>query len=83
MSKIDKTDIENIKFIAKEAKLSSLTRIKIKKGGSVLEGDAYFPQSKTFNPAFDVTPSKLVSKIITEFGTIDCNRKSIEKLMTK
>ena len=62
---------------------TELSRIKIKKGGSILEGDAYFPQSKTFNPAFDVTPSKLVSKIITEFGTIDCNRKSIDKLMTK
>ena len=37
MSKIDKTDIENIKFIAKEAKLSSLTRIKIKKGDYEIE----------------------------------------------
>ena len=32
MSKIDKTDIENIKLITKEAKLSNLSRIKIKKG---------------------------------------------------
>ena len=37
MSKIDKTDIENIKFITKEAKLSNLSRIKIKKGDYEIE----------------------------------------------
>ena len=31
MSKIDKTDIENIKLLTKETKLSNLSRIKIKK----------------------------------------------------
>ena len=37
MSKIDKTDIENIKLITKETKLSNLTRIKIKKGDYEIE----------------------------------------------
>ena len=37
MSKIDKTDIENIKLIIKEAKLSNLSRIKIKKGEYEIE----------------------------------------------
>ena len=37
MSKIDKTDIENIKLITKEAQLSSLSRIKIKKGDYEIE----------------------------------------------
>ena len=37
MSKIDKTDIENIKLITKEAKLSNLSRIKIKKGEYEIE----------------------------------------------
>ena len=37
MSKIDKTDIENIKLITKEAKLSNLSRIKIKKGNYEIE----------------------------------------------
>jgi acetyl-CoA carboxylase biotin carboxyl carrier protein len=37
MSKIDKTDIENIKLIAKEAKLTNLSRIKIKKGDYEIE----------------------------------------------
>ena len=37
MSKIDKTDIENIKLITKETKLSNLSRIKIKKGAYEIE----------------------------------------------
>ena len=37
MRKIDKTDIENIKLITKEAKLSNLSRIKIKKGDYEIE----------------------------------------------
>ena len=37
MSKIDKTDLENIKLITKEAKLSNLSRIKIKKGDYEIE----------------------------------------------
>ena len=37
MSKIDKTDIENIKLITKEAKLTNLSRIKIKKGNYEIE----------------------------------------------
>ena len=37
MSKIDKTDIDNIKLITKETKLSNLTRIKIKKGDYEIE----------------------------------------------
>ena len=37
MSKIDKTDIENIKLITKETKLINLSRIKIKKGDYEIE----------------------------------------------
>ena len=37
MSKIDKTDIENIKLITKEAKLTNISRIKIKKGDYEIE----------------------------------------------
>ena len=62
---------------------AELSRIKIKKNGSILEGDAYFPKAKTFNPAFDITPSSLVSKIITEYGVMNCNRKEIDNLMKK
>ena len=37
MSKIDKTDIENIKLIRKETKLGNLSKIKIKKGNYEIE----------------------------------------------
>ena len=37
MTKIDKIDIENIKLITKETKLSNLSRIKIKKGDYEIE----------------------------------------------
>jgi len=37
MNKIDKTDIENIKLITKEAKLTNLSKIKIKKGDYEIE----------------------------------------------
>ena len=37
MSKIDKSDIENIKLLTKETKLSNLSRIKIKKGDYEIE----------------------------------------------
>ena len=37
MNKIDKTDIENIKLITKEANLTNLSRIKIKKGDYEIE----------------------------------------------
>ncbi|MDC3075123.1 S-methyl-5-thioribose-1-phosphate isomerase [Pelagibacteraceae bacterium] len=36
--------------------------------------------SKSVNYAFDVTPSKYVSKLITEKGIIDANEKSIKSL---
>ena len=37
MTKIDKTDIENINLIKKETKIDNLTKIKIKKGDYEIE----------------------------------------------
>ncbi len=56
MTKIDKTDLENIKLITKEAKLSNLSRIKIKKGDYEIElssesSNALSPLSKKI-PSF-------------------------------
>ena len=36
--------------------------------------------TKSRNPAFDVTPSRLVTGLITEFGIFEANSKSIQKL---
>ena len=54
MSKIDKTDIENIKFITKEANLSNLSRIKIKKGDYEIELSSEF--SSLIAPVSDKIP---------------------------
>ena len=37
MAKIDKTDLDNIKIISKEAKLKNITSVKIKKGNYEIE----------------------------------------------
>lgn len=38
------------------------------------------PGSKAYNPAFDVTPAKLISGIITENGIIKAHHKAVKKL---
>ena len=50
MSKIDKTDIENIKLITAETKLSKITKIKIKKGDYEIELSS---ESEKINSAID------------------------------
>ncbi len=55
MSKIDKTDIENIKLITKEAKLSNLSRIKIKKGDYEIELSS--ESSSVINPVSQKIPT--------------------------
>ena len=56
--------------------LSKLSCIKQKEVGKI---EIYFKGTKTFNPAFDVTPSKFISKIITENGIFDANLESLKK----
>ena len=62
MSKIDKTDIENIKLITKEAKLSKLSSIKIKKGDYEIELSS--ESSSVIAPVSKKTPAS--NKIISE-----------------
>ena len=72
MSKIDKIDIENIKLITKEAKLTNLSRIKIKKGDYEIELSCQLqsvttPASKQI-PASNIkmADEKIVSEEIKE-----------------
>ena len=74
MNKIDKTDIENIKLITKEAKLSNLSRIKIKKGDYEIElssdlSSIIAPVSQN-NPASNI---KISEEKITNEETKDEN----------
>ena len=54
MSKIDKTDIENIKLITKEANLTNLVRVKIKKGDYEIELSS--ESSSVISPVSQKTP---------------------------
>jgi acetyl-CoA carboxylase biotin carboxyl carrier protein len=58
MSKIDKTDVENIKLLIKEAKLSKLSRVKIKKGNYEIEISS--DSSNLIAPVSKKTPSSKI-----------------------
>ena len=77
MSKIDKTDIENIKLITAETKLSKITKIKIKKGDYEIELSA---ESENINNAITNKTQKShqkksEEKIIEE----DLNQENVVK----
>ena len=77
MSKIDKTDIDNIKLITAETKISKITKIKIKKGDYEIELSA---ESESINNAItnDVQKTnqkKSEEKIIEE----DLNQENVVK----
>ncbi len=51
------------------------------KGKNILEEIILVPEeTKAFNPAFDVTPNKYVSTIITEFGSYKPKEEGFKKL---
>jgi len=72
MNKINKTDIDNIKLIAKEAKIENLSKIKIKKGDYEIELSAESlnaskPVTKINNkPSLKNPETKIVNEQINE-----------------
>ena len=72
MSKIDKTDLENIKLITKEAKLKNLSRIKIKKGDYEIElssesSNVITPVSEKISTSnINITEEKISSEVIKD-----------------
>ena len=72
MSKIDKTDLENIKLITKEANLKNLSRIKIKKGDYEIEHSSessnyISPVSEKISTSnISITEEKKASEIIKD-----------------
>ena len=47
------------------------------KNKRISKGEIYFKNSNRFNPAFDITPSKYVTKLITENGVIKPSKSEI------
>lgn len=72
MSKIDKTDIENIKLITKEAKLKNLSKIKIKKGDYEIELSSESPNvvapvsEKISTSNTNINEEKISSEVIKD-----------------
>ena len=62
-----------------ERKGEELSNLIFTKNGKVEEGKIYLDSSQTFNPAFDVTPSKYITGLITENGIVKPNEKEIVK----
>ncbi len=47
------------------------------------KGKIYGKEIKTYNPAFDITPSKYITKLITDKGICKADNSSIKKLLKK
>ena len=50
------------------------------KDSNIINVDIAPEGTKSRNPAFDVTPSRLVSGLITEYGVFNANYNSLQKL---
>jgi len=59
-------------------KISGLT-----KDGQVVEVDLSAPGVVAANPAFDVTPAKYVSGLITELGVVDASLEGLQTIQEK
>ena len=58
-----------------------ITHVKYLKNNKFLEGKIFLNSQNFSNPAFDITPSKYITKLITNRGIIEPNIKSIKKVM--
>ena len=72
---VNKIDIEN----REKRELSEFSFFKNKK---IKKNKIYFDEVNIINPAFDVTPSKFVTALITENGVIKANKREIKKIFS-
>ena len=77
MSKIDKTDIENIKLITRETKLSNLSRIKIKKGDYEIELSS--ESSSVINPVSEKISTSNKKNLEEKIATEEIKEENIVK----
>tara|TARA_B100000035_G_scaffold8031_1_gene6932 strand:- start:11076 stop:12152 length:1077 start_codon:yes stop_codon:yes gene_type:complete len=60
-----------------------LSDLIFEKSNKLFTGRIYKNKTSTFNPAFDVTPSKFITALITENGICEPNYSSIKKKLKK
>ena len=77
MTKIDKIDIENIKLITKESKLSNLSRIKIKKGDYEIELSS--ESSSIISPVSEKNPISNMNVSEEKIASEDIREENIVK----
>ena len=77
MTKIDKTDIENIKLIKSETKIGELSKIKIKKGDYEIEISAQ--SSNSFSSESDFSTKKNQNKTKEKIISEEINEENIVK----
>ena len=66
---IEERNVNEVNFVQGKDKEGNIINVNIAPEGT-----------KSRNPAFDVTPSRFVSGLITEFGIFDADYKSLQKL---
>ncbi len=82
-STIDLNTIDSDRIPIEERDGKELSHLTFSKDSELQTGEIYLKSSKTFNPAFDVTPSKFVTSLITENGIIKPSRSEIRKHLNK
>ncbi len=72
--------ISNIKNIPIESRDDKeLSNMTFEKNGKISTGNIYLKNSKIYNPAFDVTPKKYITRLITENGILKPKYSEIMK----
>ena len=66
---IEERDASEVNFVQGKDKSNNIVNVEIAPQGT-----------RSRNPAFDVTPARLVSGLITEYGVFDANYKSLQIL---
>ena len=73
-------EISNTKNIPIESRDNKeLSNVTFEKNGKISSGNIYLKNSKTYNPAFDVTPKKYITRLITENGILKPKYSEIMK----
>ena len=62
---------------------NELSHLTFKKKKKISTGEIYLRDSNKFNPAFDVTPAKYITKLITENGLVEPTKSEIMKNLLK
>ena len=61
---------------------SELSKVNVEINNNLISANIYKKETPTLNPAFDVTPRKFITKLITEKGICKPKKELINKLLS-